>query len=49
MEQEVTLNAHNKTEFPPSHTGGMNAPLIIKMQALFFGLLVLCILLAVAH
>lgn len=42
MEQEPILNAHNKEEYPPMHTGGMNAPLIIKMQALFFGLLVLC-------
>ena len=30
MEQEPILNAHNKQEYPPMHTGGMNTPLIIK-------------------
>ena len=34
-------NAHNKQEYPPMHTGGMNIPLIIKMHFLLFGLLVL--------
>lgn len=29
MEAPV-LNAHNKEEYPPMHTGGMNTPLIIK-------------------
>lgn len=30
MEQEPILNQHNKEEYPPMHTGGMNTPLIIK-------------------
>lgn len=27
MEQEPVLNAHNKDEYPPMHTGGSNTPL----------------------
>ena len=42
MEQEPILNEHNKQEYLPMHTGGMNIHLIIKMHVLLFGLLVLC-------
>lgn len=36
------LNAHNKQEYPPMHTGGLNTPQRIKILVLMFGLFVLC-------
>lgn len=38
--EEPIFNAHNKEEYPPMHTGGMNTPLIIKR-------IVLCVVLAI--
>ncbi len=40
--EEPVLNAHNKEEYPPMHTGGLNTPQRIKILVLMFGLLVLC-------
>ena len=40
MEQEPILNAHNKQEYPPMHTGGLNTTLIIKR-------IVLCVVLVI--
>lgn len=42
MEQEPILNEHNKAEYPPMHTGGLNTPQRIKILVLMFGLFVLC-------
>ena len=33
MEQEITLNAHNKQEFPPSHIGESNTSSIVLYTA----------------
>ena len=41
MEQEPVLNAHNKEEYPPMHTGGYNIP-NIKPVVLMLGLLLFC-------
>ncbi len=41
MEQEPILNAHNKEEYPPMHTRGLNTPQRIKIIVLMFGLFVL--------
>ena len=35
MEQESVLNAHNKEEYPPMHTGGLNT----SLMSFFFGVL----------
>ena len=42
MAEEPVLNAHNKAEYPPMHTGGLNTPQRIKILVLMFGLFVLC-------
>ena len=42
MEQEPILNAHNKEEYPPMHTEGMNTSPRLQILVLMFGLLVLC-------
>lgn len=42
MEQEHVLNAHNKEEYPPMHTEGMNTSPRLQILVLMFGLLVLC-------
>ena len=42
MEQEPILNEHNKQEYPPMHTEGMNTSPRLKILVLMFGLLVLC-------
>ena len=42
MEHNITLNDHNKQEYPPMHTGGLNTPQRIKILVLMFGLFVLC-------
>lgn len=34
MEQEPIINEHNKQEYPPMHTGGMNTSIIIKRVVL---------------
>ena len=36
MEQEPVLNAHNKEEYPPMHTGRLDTPLKNKLKIGFF-------------
>ena len=34
MEQEPVINAHNKEEYPPMHTGGMNTSLMTNIAGI---------------
>ena len=42
MKQEITLNEHNKQEYPPMHTAGFDTTLIAKMVSLCF-VMILCV------